>query len=134
MFEGYFTDDGQPYVTGQADLPRFGIDGRVHFLVDTGADITVLHPDDGIDLHCPFDALENPAEFVGVGGTLRYFMEPASITFGEGPDAEEFDLLISIGKPNPVTAGLDSLLGRDILNRLTMLYDFRRRRLMMTQE
>ena len=48
------------------------VEGRVHFLIDTGADTTILHPDDGIDLRCPFDALANPAEFVGVGSTLRY--------------------------------------------------------------
>ena len=110
------------------------VEGRVHFLIDTGADTTILHLDDGIDLRCPFDALENPAEFVGVGGTLFYYMEPAVLTFGQGSDAEEFDRPISIAKPYPVTEGLDSLPGRDILNRLAMAYHFRRRRLAMAPE
>lgn len=127
-------DDGRPYVEGHLYLPRFELGGWVHFLIDTGADTTILHPDDGIDLRCPFDALENPAEFVGVGGTLLYYMEPAVLAFGEGSNAEEFDLQISIAKPHPVTDGLDSLLGRDILNRLAMVYDFRRRRLAMAPE
>lgn len=134
MIDGYFMDDGRPYVECHLYLPRFELGGWVHFLIDTGADTTILHPDDGIDLRCPFDALGNPAEFVGVGGTLLYYMEPAVLTLGEGAEAAEFDLQISIAKPHPVTDGLDSLLGRDILNRLAMVYDFRRRRLAMAQE
>ena len=134
MFAGYFTADGRPYVEGRLALPRLRVGGRVHFLLDTGADTTILHPDDGIDLRCPFDALENPAEFVGVGGALLYYMEPAVVTFGTGLAAEEFGLAISIAKPHPVTDGLDSLLGRDILNRLRMEYDFRRGRLELAPE
>ena len=134
MFAGYFTDDGRPYVECQLALPRFRVSGTVHFLLDTGADTTVLHPDDGRILRCPFNALENPAEFVGIGGRLLYYMEPAIITFGESIAAGEFDITISIAKPDPVTDGLDSLLGRDILNRLRMEYDFRRRRLELAPE
>ena len=69
-----------------------------------------------------------------MGGTLLYYVEPAVLTFGEGSDAEEFALPISIAKPHPVTEGLDSLPGRDILNRLAMAYRFRRRRLTMAPE
>ena len=134
MFAGYFTADGRPYVEGFLYLPRLDIGGLVHFLLDTGSDTTILHPDDGIDLGCPFDALENPAEFIGVGGTLLYCMEPAVLTFGTGIAADEFAVAISIAKPHPAADGLDSLLGRDILNRLRMEYDFRRGRLELAPE
>ena len=134
MFAGYFTADGRPYVEGRLALPRLHVAGRVHFLLDTGSDTTILHPDDGIDLGCPFDALENPAEFIGVGGTLLYYMEPAVVTFGNGIAADEFAVAISIAKPHPAADGLDSLLGRDILNRLRMEYDFRRGRLELAPE
>ena len=33
----------QPYVVSQVVLPRFGVSAEIHFLVDTGADRTVLH-------------------------------------------------------------------------------------------
>ena len=43
-----------------------------------------------------------------------------------------FEIEISIAKPHPVTNGLDSLLGRDILNRLDMEYSFRQRRIWLS--
>ena len=86
-------------------------------------------------LHCPFDLLDNPAEFISAGGILLYYSEPAVLTFAETDrGAREFEIQISIAKPDPVTDGLDSLLGRDLLNQVRMEYDFGRRRLALHQE
>ena len=48
--------------------------------------------------------------------------------------AQEFEIQISIAKPGPVTDGLASLLGRDLLNQVRMEYDFGQRRLALHQE
>lgn len=102
----------------------------MRFLVDTGSDTTVLHPDAAADLGCPFDLLDNPAEFISAGGALLYYMEPALLSFDDdNGGAWEFEIDISIAKPGPVTDGLDSLLGRDLLNRMSMEYDFPHNRL-----
>ena len=127
MIPGYFTPDGSPYVGCDVALPRLGRRGRVYFLLDTGSDTTILHPSDGEALRCPFDILVNPAEFVGVGGALLYYMEPAVLSFDDTDGStRQFDMDISIAKPHPITDGLDSLLGRDILNQLDMRYSFPR--------
>ena len=135
MIVGYFTSDGLPWVDCDLLLPRFGLKAPVTFLVDTGSDTTILHPADGRTLRCPFDLLENPAEFTGVGGTLHYYFEPAVLSFDDSDGGTwEFEIDISIAKPDPVTNDLDSLLGRDLLNQVRMEYDFRRSRLALHQE
>ena len=135
MIAGRFTDDGLPVIECNVFLPRFGLIGQVTFLVDTGSDTTILHSDAAADLDCPFDLLDNPVEFISAGGTLLYYMEPAMLSFNDSDGGtREFEIDISIAKPDPLTDGLDSLLGRDLLNRMNMEYDFPRNRLALRQE
>lgn len=127
MIAGQFTDDGLPIIECTVFLPQFGLSGQITFLVDTGSDTTILHPDAAADLRCPFDLLDDPAEFISAGGTLLYYMEPAVLSFVEAAGGtREFEIDISIAKPDPLTAGLDSLQGRDLLNQVRMEYDFGR--------
>ena len=134
MIAGYFENDGLPYVECRLSLPRLGCLGRIPFLIDSGADTTILHPDAASELGCPFDALVNPDEFTGVGGALLYYTERAVLTFdNEDGGVQRFETDIAVAKPHPVTNGLDSLLGRDILNQLEIVeYSFPRRRLRLT--
>lgn len=133
MIAGYFDGDGQPCLECRVQLPRLAVGDRIRFLLDTGADTTILHPDDGHLIGCPFDALTNPAEFTGVGGALLHYMEQAVLTFDDMDGGSwRFEIEISIAKPHPVTNGLDSLLGRDILNQLDMEHSFRQRRIWLS--
>ena len=135
MIVGYFTTDGMPWVSCDLLLPRFSLKAPVTFLVDTGSDTTILHPVERRLLRYPFDLLENPAEFISAGGPLLYYVEPAVLSFAEtGGGTREFEIDISIAKPDPITDGLDSLLGRDLLNRVHMEYDFPRDRLALHHE
>ena len=121
MIAGQFTDDGLPIIECTVFLPRFGLSGQVTVLVDTGSDTSILHPDAAADLGCPFDLLDNPAEFISAGGALLYYIEPALLPFDDdNGGAWEFEIDISIAKPDPVTDSLDSLLGRDLLNQVRM--------------
>jgi len=130
MIAGQFTNDGRPIIECTVSLPRFGLRGQITFLVDTGSDTTILHPDAAADLGCPFDLLDNPAEFISAGGVLLYYMEQAVLSFNDvDGGTAEFVIDISVAKPDPVTDGLDSLLGRDLLNQVRMDYDFPRGRL-----
>ena len=110
-------------------LPRLGVSGQVDFLVDTGAAASVLHPDDGIALGCPFDDLLLPMAFEGVGGTHTYYRETAVIEFDDSGTEIGLRLELAVAKPHPAVDGLDSLLGRDILNRMRVDYDFPQDRL-----
>ena len=131
MIAGYFTADGRPVIKARVNLPRLGVMGDVDFLVDTGSDTTILHPEAGGDLHCPFDELENPRAIESVSGTQTYYAEPAVISFYESSGGrQDFRIdALSIGKPHPALDELPSLLGRDVLNRLEMIYNFAENRL-----
>ncbi len=135
MIAAYFEPNGVPYVECNLFLPRLGCYGRITFLIDTGADTTTLHPDDAAELGCPFDALVNPAEFTGIGGTLLYYTELAALSFDDTDGGtQEFEIEIAVAKPHPATNGLASLLGRDLLNQLYVVeYSFPRRRLSLTR-
>ena len=128
MIDGFFGADGHAYLRGRVYMPRLGVRGSVDFLVDTGADATTLHPDDGQDMGIPFDELVNPIRVGGVGGYETYYDEPARISFSGIDGYYEFEILLSVGKPSEESDGLESLLGLDILNRMRMDYDFRRGR------
>ena len=129
MTAGYFDAEGQPYLKVRVVLLDLGITGEVDFLVDTGSDVTILHPSDAGNLDCPFDELVNPVTVASAGGPHTYYDEPALISFYDGEARHDFRIDIAVAKPHPLVNGLDSLLGRDILNRLRMDYDFPQRRL-----
>ena len=133
MIIGYFTPDGRPCVVCRVAVPRLGFMGTVHFLIDTGSDTTILHPYDGRYLRFPFDALANPSELVSISGTQEYYIENAIVSFDDGDATRELDIELFIGKPHPMLDDLDSLLGRDVLNRLGMEYDFLRGHLLLGQ-
>lgn len=105
----------------------------MRFLIDTGSDTTILHPDDGMYLRFPFNALANPAEVISVSGIQDYYVEDATISFDDDVQAVNLEIELFVAKPQPELEGLDSLLGRDILNRLGMEYDFRQQRLWLTR-
>ena len=126
MTAGYFTEQGIPYVSTDVILPRLGIVAKVRFLVDTGSVSTILHSDDAKDMGCPFDELVLPTALEGVGGAVTYYREPAMVKLDHESDVLDFAVEISIAKPGAPTDGLPSLLGRDVLNRLRMEYDFPR--------
>ena len=137
MIAGWFDARGRPTIRARLIIPRLGVDGHINFLVDTGATVTSLHPDDGRRVGCPFDELRNPSNMAGVGGSNQYFREPAVVMlYGrDGTHTLDIELLVSkpqpslASDPRPVVNRLPSLLGRDVLNRMRMGYDFPARRL-----
>ena len=68
----------------------------------------------------------------GVGGSTQYFEESAVVVFYDGDDTHTLDIELLVSKPQPASESdprpvvnrLPSLLGRDVLNRLRMDYDF----------
>ena len=116
------TDDPPaPYIKAQVILPDLGVAGEVNFLIDTGSDVTFLHPEDvgqlGIDYRqLNPDTLERAA---GIGGGSGYCRENATLTFQDSSGLElscELDVFILQG-PAPALLDAPSLLGRDFLNR-----------------
>ncbi len=129
MTAGYFDAEGQPYVKVRVVLLDLGVSGEVDFLVDTGSDGAILHPVDASRLNCPFDELVNPMTVASAGGPHTYYVEPALISFYDGEARHDFRIDIAVAKPHLLVDGLDSLLGRDILNQPRMDYDLPQSRL-----
>ena len=132
MIAGRFDDWGRPILRARLLIPRFDIRGQVNFLVDTGAHQTCLHPHAGRHIQIPFDELRAPHSAIGIGGSQPYYQEPAAVILTDSDGECRFHITLSIARPqlpnssdpDPIINRIPSLLGRDVLNRLRIDYDY----------
>ena len=117
-----------PTVTAIIFIPRLSRMGIVEFLIDTGADSTVLMPKDikalGVDLGLLDD--QKAVSSRGVGGTARSIPEEARIFFRGNSLllwSDEIRFMDDRGENAPALGSLPSLLGRDFLNLCHMSAD-----------
>jgi hypothetical protein len=134
IIQGRFIGDA-PYFS--AHILSSHLEGLVWFLADTGASRTTLLDRDALLLGLPTEMLE-PASLpiVGIGGSVRSFLEPnTEITFAsdEGGFVLRQDLWIvqhDLKQLPPDEVGrilrLPSVLGRDIINRFNLTYDYQK--------
>ena len=121
---------GRPYVEGRLLIPRLNITGDISFLVDTGADHTLLNPLDGIRMGIDYSQLTGDIEIVGVGGLCHNYVEPAIAVFSEPKKTLYiYTITLEITPPNPEIMDIPSLLGRDILDQWRMTYNPSKNRL-----
>ena len=138
MFNGRFGNtSGAPYLETLVILPRLGIRSGVSFLVDTGADETVLMPADAIKMGVDYNKLLRGHPLVGIGGQCKSFKEQAIIALSDNDRkllfAYEIDIKIVDDRAAINKHGYcPSLLGRDILKHLKMRYDPKERMLVFT--
>ena len=115
LIHGRFGDStGRPYIEGRLVLPRLRFEMDLSLLVDTGADATVLMPDDGIRAGLDYGQLSGAHSVIGVGNKIESFVEPAILLFSvPGQVLYGYDINLSIfPKGHEATP---SLLGRDVL-------------------
>ena len=123
-----------PYAEVRVELPRLGTFDKIEFLIDTGSDVTCLHPSDAGKLGLSLDRIRpgDSVGFTGVGGSLEYRQEDAILYFADqdGSVLRFFcDIHFSL---HPATERLPSLLGRDFLNRCSLLADYPENRALIT--
>jgi predicted aspartyl protease len=125
MITGRFGDtSGRPFVEGRLFLPRLGISGDVSFLLDTGADSSILMPGDARRLGVDFSRLSGSRDCVGIGGIASCFVEPALMVFNDpGVALYVYELDLDIMRDDPNIQDVHSLLGRDVLDQWRILYD-----------
>ncbi len=117
MITGWFDEMGQPNVDCRLIIPRLGTRATIRFLVDTGSNITLLHPFDirqaGIDL----GDLMAETGTTGIGGTTDVFSERAALYFTDADGIIEYSyrLDIHIARPDAYNDDFPSLLGMDVL-------------------
>ena len=125
MIIGSFDSNGRPYIEGLLIIPAFSISREVSFLVDTGSDATCLMPTDAVRIGLDYGHLTGPqANTIGVGGGSRPHSIRALTTFTEENGRQRtYSIDLLVYPQDPVLDMLDSLLGRDVLNRWRMRYD-----------
>ena len=112
--------------------PRIHVNGYIDFLVDTGADVTTLHPRDAIVMSVPYELFYPGSPIFGIGGVESTYEERAVIVFDDGQYMRFYALHLSIAQPKPENLALPSLLGQDILRHWNMVHDKSKDRLTFT--
>lgn len=115
-----------PILNGYIKVGRPNIEGSVSFMVDTGANKTVLMPKDALKLGVDFSQLGTPGKAGGVGAPAKIHIAAATVSLRDDDD-EWVDHFIDLGivEPDPEGGNKDmpSLLGRDIINDYRMIFD-----------
>ena len=133
MIRGYFNvDSNRPQLSVALFLP--GISPRwamVEFLIDTGADSTVLAPAAAVDLFdISSDRLSDPSNWpdriraLGVGGSTLVYRTLARFDFASENGIEHsLSGTILIPRPIPSAVAPPSLLGWDVLRHFRTTFD-----------
>ncbi len=124
MIRGYFSR-GSPYVT--ARVTGLGPGGRrpIEFLLDTGADVTMIAPVDGRKLGVDYGSITDwRSSMRGVGGVARTAPRTVSLSFREDDGAiRQYRLEVALMEDAPDSEWIPSLLGQDVLRRWRTVHD-----------
>ena len=122
LIEGHFGEQGRPRVAVRVVFPRLGKDAQVSFVVDTGADESLLSEADAEKMKIDYSALEKPTDdCAGVGGSLGVHHEEAYLVFDDGSSRRAFQIELGIAERG--SGQFPSLLGRDILDKARTVVD-----------
>ena len=128
MLTGRFgATSGQPCIEGQITIPRLGSKGKVSFLLDTGADRSILMPLDAGKINVNYTKLKDEESLmetsVGIGGSSQNYIEKALVAFANDKMIYVYSIVLGIFTPSKKTRGFPSLLGRDIIDQWRVIYD-----------
>ena len=139
MIRGYFLPTGSeaspPYVDGLIDIPEIGVVGlEARFLIDTGADRSLLGDDDAgrmlRDYEVDLGRLEDGIPSQGIGGVVATREVQATLGLGDFSTSIRLDVLEpKSGQPPSVP----SLLGRDILSHFALFMEGRTNRVLLLE-
>jgi hypothetical protein len=111
-----------PHLEGHLLLSGLKIRGQVSFLVDTGADSGIIMPEDGLRLGIPYKKLTFNRDCTGIGGSIKICELRALLTFMEPRRTFTYQVKIGIAPLQRDILDAPSLLGRDVINRMRMIY------------
>ena len=105
---------------------------RFYTLIDTGAEVTCLHPSDALaNIEIPLDDLSDESRWpvrdqrFGIGGQALYFTVDAVYSFlHEDGHWQEMPGQLRIAKPRPDNLMFPSLLGWDVLRHFEIKLNF----------
>jgi predicted aspartyl protease len=138
VIRGYFVRAGnakRPFVNGLVELPEQGFSLTVAFLVDTGADRTLLSPRELMDVGFTPEALatlERGDPTSGVGGAVHTRMIEAQLTLGRHSRRLVLGVLLG-STAYELVPTIPSVLGSDVLSRFAVLVDARNDRVLLLE-
>ena len=137
MIRGYFGGPIgrlRPCVIAQLTLPALGLAGTVHFLVDTGADSTLLAPRDAPTFGVDLDRLPQDTPSTGVGGRTPMVSTAARLVLETHTLTISLRILAPTGRyQQHLVRTIPSLLGRDILAHFALFVDQRTQRVLLLE-
>ena len=124
----------RPFVTAHIALPSLDVAGDAQFLVDTGADSSLLSPIDALFLAIDISRLPQGAPGIGIGGMTTTVEAQATITLGTSP----FPFALRVLAPRTrrqaqAVRRIPSLLGRDILAHFALFLEERTDRVLLLE-
>lgn len=133
MIRGYFANARgrtRPFVDGTLSFPR-AANRRLalRFMIDTGADRTVLSPIDALLLGSALASLPPGPAIGGVGGRVSTLITDAMLSMA-GFSAS---LILTIPVPDPVIPPVPTILGRDVLSRFALFIEERTARVLLLE-
>lgn len=135
MIRGYFGGSPgrlRPLVIANLSIRPANVAGEVHFLVDTGADSTVLSPRDARSFGLSLTQLPRGAPSAGVGGMTPTVSTEATITLGALAFRIRLGILDPTSRRQQATLRfIPSLLGRDILAHFAVIVEQRTSRVLL---
>lgn len=142
---GYVGRFGASYVRVAVIASKLGIQGSVEFLIDTGASRTTLSDEDAFSLGISYSKLVKLRQgLVGIGGTVdTYQLSDVEFIFRTETGSlhsEQFsEIFVTRHSQHSQrqarrTLVLPSLLGRDIIDRFTLVVSKPQRYVFLTDE
>jgi hypothetical protein len=129
------------YVASILQSETLHIYATIEFLVDTGATRTTISDKDAIRLGIDYDLLEKLGEgMLGIGGTVDTFiLKDIKLIFhkeDKKTHEETLERICVLKHPqlNERILRIPSILGRDILNKHSLIYDKRKEKAYITDE
>lgn len=124
----------RPFMIGGISIPSQNVSGEVNFLVDTGADSTLLVPPDALRLNLDVARLPEGPPVTGVGGLTRTVYTEAAIAFGHLAYQLPLRILAPVDDEQARSLRrIPSLLGRDILSHFAVFIEERTSRVLLLE-
>jgi len=139
---GYWGRFDAPYVKVRFVCKKFGIDGKIIFLIDLGSSSTVISETDAEKLKIDYAPLQKLSKgMTGIGGSAKtYLMEDIELYFesdrGFYRANHDHIFVIKNGakRDSKIKQLIPSLLGRDFLNQMAVLAGKRHNLVLITDE
>jgi hypothetical protein len=114
----------RPVVNCFLSIPSMHVHDTVAFMMDTGADSSLLMPGDGIRLGIDYRNLVFEHVAVGIGGECKEHPTGAIIMVSDGTTVYAHRRGIGIAEKRAETMGFPSILGMDVMRGWEILLNY----------